>query len=165
MYYRVFISFEGGTYQFSKIARPVKDVLVVEEIPDTSFPFLVGGRDKSAIQIINDPKNPNAQIQSKQVLPNINNTEIITYPSKRIFTAKDNNIVLYLPDAATKKYDVKFFDENETPLFELNKLHDSFLIIEKVNFVHAGWFYFELYDNGKLIERNKFFIGKEGKSQ
>jgi hypothetical protein len=165
MYYRVFISFDGGTYQFSKITRPVKDLLVVAETADTSFPFLIGGRDKSAIQIINDPKNPNSRIQSKPALPNINNPELITYPSRRIFTAKDNNIVLFLPEAETKKYTVKFFEENETPLFELNKLHDSFLIIEKVNFVHAGWFYFEVYDNGKLIERNKFFISKEGKNQ
>jgi len=98
-------------------------------------------------------------------LPVIDNTDIITYPSRRIFTSKDNNIVMYLPDAEIKRYTVKFFDENETPVFELNKLHDSYLIIEKVNFVHAGWFHFEIYESGKLIEKNKFFIAKDGRTQ
>ncbi|GAB2821966.1 hypothetical protein [Ferruginibacter profundus] len=180
MYYRVFISFDGGSYIFSKVARPVKDVVEVvadsaansynngtaaqQPAPDTSFPFLIRGRDKSAVQTINDPKNKDPRnIQPKTTLPAINNPDLITYPSRRIFTAKDNNVVIYLPGAETKKYMVKFFEENETPLFELTKLHEDYLIIEKVNFVHAGWFHFEIYENGKLIEKNKFFIAKDGK--
>jgi hypothetical protein len=174
MYYRVFISFDGGSYIFSKVARPVKEVIEVVEVikdttakssiastaaeqpaPDTSVPCLIRGRDKSAVQTINDPKNKDPKnIQPKTTLPAITNPDIITYPSRRIYTAKDNNIVIYLPEAETKKYLVKFFEENETPLFELTKLHDNYLIIEKVNFVHAGWFHFE---------RNKFFIAKDGK--
>ena len=165
MYYRVFVSFEGGTYLFSKITRPVKELPPALVIEDTLRPFLV--KDNWTMQpAYEQPKNKDFKIQPKAQLPNFNsNTEIITYPSRRIFTAKDNNVTIYLPDAETKKYTVKFFEENDTPLFELNKLHDSFLIIEKVNFVHAGWFYFEVYENGKLIEKNKFFIAKDGKNQ
>lgn len=169
MYYRVFVSFEGGSYVFSKVARPVKEITMATnaaDMPDTSFPFLIGGRDKSAVQTVNDPKNKDPKnLLPKPTLPTINNTEIITYPSRRIFAGRDNNIIIYLPEAETKKYIVKFFEENETPLFELNKLHEPYLIIEKVNFVHAGWFYFEIYENGKLIEKNKFFIAKDVKSQ
>ena len=36
--------------------------------------------------------------------------------------------------------------------------------MEKVNFLHAGWFYFNLYENNNLIEKSKFFIQKEAKS-
>ncbi len=183
MYYRVFVSFDGGSYVFSKVARPVKEIQLTDTantnanytitpnnsgLPtaaaDTSFPFLIKGRDKSAVQTITDTKNNNPKgIQPKTNLPAINDPEIITYPSRRIFTAKDNNIVIVLPEAENKRYTVKFFEENETPLFELNKLHENFLIIEKVNFVHAGWFHFEIYENGRLIEKNKFFIAKDGR--
>jgi hypothetical protein len=173
MYYRIFVSFEGGSYLFSNVTRPVKvqpDVVNntapdgTTVAPDTSYPFLI--RNKSAIPTITDPKQNNGKILPKTQLPPINsNTEIITYPSRRIYSAKDNNIVIYLPGAETKKYTVKFFEEDDTPLFELNKLTDPYLIIEKVNFVHAGWFHFEVYESGKLIEKNKFYIAKDGKVQ
>jgi hypothetical protein len=166
MYYRVFVSFEGGTYLFSKVERPVKEIQEqVIIMPDDSLnQFLV--KDNWTMQPINERNNPSIKIQPKTNLPPLNsNGEIISYPSRRIFTAKDNNITLYLPEAETKKYTVKFFDEHDTPLFELSKLRESFLIIEKVNFVHAGWFFFEVYENGKLIEKNKFFIAKDGKNQ
>ena len=89
----------------------------------------------------------------------------ITYPSERIFTSKDNNIVIHLTDAATKKYSAKFFNESDSLLFELTKLNDEYLILEKVNFVHAGWFHFEVYESGKLVEKNKFqILSKEQKA-
>ncbi len=163
MYYRVFVSFDGGTYIFSKIERPVKEIMEITNTPDSNFPFLK--RDYTAIQPKNDPKIKNYKIQPKNQLPSINTkTEIITYPSSRIFTGKENNVILYLPEAGTKKYSVKFFEENDSPLFELTKIHEQFLIIEKVNFAHAGWFHFEVYENGKLIEKNKFYISKDGKN-
>ena len=162
MYYRVFVSFEGGTYLFSKIARPVKEAPQYNDA-DTLHPFLF--RDNREKQFTNQSGNPNFKIQPKTNLPPINsNEEIITYPSRRIFSNKDYNVVIYLPGAETKKYTVKFFDENNQPIFELNKLHEEYLIIEKVNFIHAGWFNFEVYESGKLVERNKFFISKDGKN-
>jgi hypothetical protein len=163
MYYRVFISFEGGTYLFSKVARPVKEKPATPVVEDTLHPFLV--KDNWAAQgtvINNKPKT--IGIQPKPLLPAVDpNTEIITYPSRRIYSAKDNNIVIVLPDAQNKKYLVKFFDENDNFLFELNKITEPYLIVERVNFIHAGWFHFEVYENGKLIEKNKFQVAKEGK--
>ena len=88
----------------------------------------------------------------------------ITYPSNRIYTGKHNNVVIYLPGAVQKKYNVKFYDEEDKFLFELNRIAEDFLIIEKVNFIHAGWFHFEIFDNGKLIEKNRFYIPKDGKN-
>lgn len=164
MYYRVFISFEGGSYLFTKVVRPVKEKPAEPVVEDTLHPFLV--KDNWAVQgTINNSKPKTIGIQPKPALPPINpNTEIITYPSRRIFTAKDNNIVIYLPEAEIKKYQVKFFDENDIPLFEMNKITESYLILERVNFIHAGWFHFEVYENGKLVEKNKFQIAKEGKN-
>jgi len=164
MYYRVFVSFEGGNYIFSNVARPVKEI-IEEVVEDTLRPFLV--KENWTAQPINDPSKPKlVTIQPKTPLPKLEtNAEIITYPSRRIYTAKDNNVAIVLPEAEMKKYTVKFFNENESPLFEINKITEPYLIIEKVNFVHAGWFHFEVYENGKLVEKNKFFIPKDGKSQ
>ncbi len=143
MYYRVFVSFEGGSYIITASARPVKEFYVADNALSEKYPWLVSNKDSSTIF---PPSKPG-----------------ITYPSNNIFTAKDNNIIVHLVNAETKKYSVKFFDETEKFLFELTKLREEYLIIEKVNFVHTGWFRFEIYENGLLIENNKFQILKEVK--
>jgi hypothetical protein len=174
MYYRVFVSFEGGTYIFSKIVRPVKEIITAPEpaIKDSALakpaeepfnPFLV--KDNWIAKPNTEPKAKNNGIQPKLQLPKLEtNTEIITYPSRRIFTNKDNAVTITLANAETKKYTIKFFDEKDVFLFELNRITESFLVIEKVYFKHAGWFYFEVYESGKLIEKNKFFVPKDGKN-
>jgi len=89
----------------------------------------------------------------------------ITYASNRVHTGKDNNVMLHLQAAETRKYSVKFYDEENSLLFVLNKLHETDLIVDKVNFVHAGWFYFEVYESGKLLEKNRFYIPNDDKTQ
>src|SRR5665647_629790 len=63
-------------------------------------------------------------------------TEIIDYQqpvktwfvqSKHVYTGGDNNIIISLPDAAHKKYSIKFFEEDGTSLFELKKIPDPYL--------------------------------------
>lgn len=78
-----------------------------------------------------------------------------------IFSEKDGNIFISLPDASTRKYSVKFFDEKYNPLFEIIHVKENSLLLDKSNFLRAGWFRFELYEDGKLKERNKFFVPKE----
>jgi len=82
-------------------------------------------------------------------------------PSLFVFTEKDGNIAISLPDAANKHYGVKFFDEKSNPLFEISKVKESYLTLDKVNFLKSGWYRFELWEDGKLKEKNKFFIPKE----
>jgi hypothetical protein len=144
MYYRVFVAFEGGTYAYSSIMRPVKDTTKYINAPEEKMPWMTGsGRDSGFIE---PPAKPT-----------------ITYPSSLIFTAKDNNIIIHLNETATRKYAVKFYDETEKFLFEIKRVREDYLIIEKVNFVHTGWFNFEIYEDGELLEKNKFQITKEAK--
>lgn len=157
MYYRVSIYFEGGTYLISAPERPIKDVPVVNVTDNPTkepsekedrYPWL-SDAGKDSIVLIAPPKKINE----------------ITYPSERVYTSKDNNIVIHLMDAPNKKYSIKFYNEADEFLFELNKLHDEYLIVEKVNFVHAGWFHFEIFENGRSIEKNKFqILSKEQKA-
>jgi hypothetical protein len=82
-------------------------------------------------------------------------------PSIYVFTEKDGNINISLPDVANKHYSIKFFDDKNEPLFEITKVKESPLLLDKSNFLHAGWFKFELYEEGKLKEKHKFMIPKE----
>ena len=81
--------------------------------------------------------------------------------SSYVYAGKQGNIHVMLPDAPQKHFAVKFFDENKRLLFELSEIRDPALIVDKTNFQHSGWFYFELYDGDQLKEKNKFFIPKE----
>jgi hypothetical protein len=78
-----------------------------------------------------------------------------------VFAAKDGNISIALPDYKTKKYFVAFFETDNTPVMEVKDIKDPLLIIDKTNFGHSGWFRFELYEDGKLKEKNKFLIPRE----
>lgn len=130
MFYRVFISFSGGTYIFSKSYRPSIDTVKV--IPDSKV------------------------LQQNVVIPWF-------VPSTRVYTGKDNNVIISLPQAREKKYILKFFEENGTPILEINKIPDPYLTLEKVNFLHSGIFDFELFEDGVLLEKDKIYIPKEGK--
>ena len=84
--------------------------------------------------------------------------------SKFVFTGKDNNVIINLPNAAYLKYSIKFFDEADIPVFELHNIKEPYLILEKVNFLHAGWFKYHLYNNDILLEKYKFYIPKDGRN-
>jgi hypothetical protein len=81
--------------------------------------------------------------------------------SNYVFTSKDGNINISLPDATTKKYSVKFLELDSSPVFDIKEIKDVLLIVDKTNFVHFGWFRFELYEDGKLKEKNRLFIPKD----
>ena len=84
-------------------------------------------------------------------------------PSNHVYTGKDNNVIISLPDNSKKKYSIKFYEENGTFLFELKRIPESYLTLDKVNFIHSGLFNFELYDNRIIIEKHKIYIPKDGK--
>lgn len=181
MYYRVFVSFEGGNYLFSNSSKPEKIIPDENQAAESGidrikYPWqadpapanptiLAPPEEKSLKGIklkVDQLADQNKKIPvNKESIIIKNIPEIIIYPSLRIYSSKDNNIVIHLPEAGLKRYIVKFYDENDNFLFELTKIKEEYLIVEKVNFVHAGWFHFEIFENGKSLEKNKFFISKE----
>jgi len=133
-YYRLFISFNGGSYLFTHSHRPGKDTL--SNIP----------------KIVTQAPAPVASVSKN-----------LFVPSKHIFTGKDNNVIIDLPNAMHKKYSIKFYDQDGTFLFELKKINQDYLTLDKSNFLHSGLFIFELFDDRIIIERHKFYIPKDGK--
>ena len=82
-------------------------------------------------------------------------------PSFYVYTNRDGYLFINLPDAEKKKYHIKFYEEDDTFLFELKNIREPALTLDKTNFLHAGWFKFELYNDEKLVEKNKFYLAKE----
>ncbi len=87
--------------------------------------------------------------------------KIVYKPSKFVFTEKDGNIKIALPLATEKKYTIKFFDEQGIPAFEIKQIKSTQLVLDKSNFSRSGWFKFELYEDGQLKEKSKFFVPKD----
>jgi hypothetical protein len=75
--------------------------------------------------------------------------------STLVFTAKDGNVNISLPDAGHRKWLVKFYEQDNSPLFEIKDIRDNNLVLDKVNFMHSGWFRFEIYEDGKLKEKKE----------
>lgn len=82
-------------------------------------------------------------------------------PSKNIYTARKGNLVIKIDDYKKKKYKLIFYEENKNELFKINHIKQDILTIEKSNFISSGWYFFELYEDDKLKEKNKFFIGSD----
>ena len=175
MFYRVFVAFEGGTYLFSVAHRPFADTLYNQETARLKKATLFSETETVISVIPETANNSSSAGVTEQVsdenfdnfLPKIKLPKIVVstgfVPSKYIFTNKENNLILNLQDAETLKYSLKFFDDKNLQIFEIKKVSEPYLLIEKVNFLHTGWFYYELFEDGLFLEKYKFYIGKEGK--
>ena len=178
MFYRVFVAFEGGRYVFSKSYRPVKDsgaaiVLPDENRTEKNPTFAESQNSSSTFSSIVIPPPPTTRIKTGTKLlpvppplplPPPLAPKYLFAPSKFIYAGRDNNIIIELTTTRGSRFSVKFYDEKDNMIFEIKKIAEPYLIIEKVNFKHAGWFYFRLFENGILKEKNQFYIPKEGKT-
>jgi hypothetical protein len=166
MYYRLFIVLDGAMFTFTPAKRPfidtVKKAVAVAAVDTSNLapddPVRLRSLDPFNIDV-NRPltRNMDSSLNGNKDVKRPN----IYVPSIFVYTARDGNVHLNLPDVSTKKYWIKFFDENNNPIFEIKNLKETSLIIDKTNFYHAGWFSFELYVDEKLKEKNKFYLAKE----
>jgi hypothetical protein len=135
MFYRLFINLDQGQFFFTAAKKPSSDTTQITDVP-----------------VVKD----NGWIESKQAAKRPD-----FVPSFYVYTNKDGYVFINLPDADRKKYRIKFFEEGDGLLFELKNIKDPALTLDKANFIHSGWFTFELYNEDKLIEKNKFYLSKD----
>lgn len=133
MFYRLFVVLDKGQFYFTKAKKPVLDT--------TTY-------------VVTKPVEP----EVKKSEPEPVNPGFV--PSPYVYTNKDGYVFINLPDAAQKKYHLKFFEEDGSFLFEVKDIKDKALTLDKANFYHAGWFNFELYNDEKLVEKHKFYLAK-----
>lgn len=137
MFYRLFIVKKDGSYFFTTPKKPVIDTM------------------KAIVSIPVNRQNPD--IKKSDVI--IKKPDFV--PSFYVYTNKDGYVFINLPDAERQKYRIKFYEEDESFLFELKNIKQTGLTLDKVNFMRAGWFLFELYNDEKLVEKSKFYLAKE----
>ncbi len=215
MYYRISISFEGGTYELGPAVRAFIDAPELDEIDITAIP-------KEALKITEnkitdseirekdpllDKKKESVPVKEntdslgktsepdiattlqKKILPlkivRINkdsSNEMISlkpierrevtldnkikrlqwdYPSNRIYINNQNLLIIQLKETTEKKYHIKFYNEIGKLIFEIKKINEDAIFMEKSNFRQSGWYQFEIYNEEDLVEKNKFYISKD----
>ena len=139
MFYRLFVVLGEGQFFFTATKKAVVDTFRL-----TKGSLIDKAKDSTGIGI-----KPGIPKRSDFV------------PSFYVYTNKDGYLFINLPDAEKKKYHIKFYEEDDNFLFELNNIKEPALTLDKSNFMHSGWFKFELYNDDKLVEKNKFYLTKE----
>ncbi len=150
MFYRLYIMLDKGSYMFSNAKKPIKDT--TRKINPPLITAVLQGADTP---VTTKPITVSNSANNKPKIP-------VFIPSLHVYTYKDGYVRISLPDEEkSKKYSIKFFKEDETFLFELKEIKEQKFKIDKTSFYTAGWFKFELYEDGKLIEKHKFYLEKD----
>ena len=178
MYYRVFYVLADGSFFFTKAKKittgsDFTNQVTEEQASDKNFLVTIHDEDsviatlnydgykKFRDSIINFTRDTLFSLTDADILIRYYNNDISWIPSTRIFTNADGYVQIYLADALTKNYRLRFLDENHKLLFVIQHVPQSQLLLDKTDFMHSGWFYFELFEDNKLKERNKFYIPKD----
>lgn len=173
LFYRVFVVFEGGTYFFTKSYRPVKDTVIKPIIADVANgnanipPSETDSFEVPSSSIVIEPVPEPIVVDNTELIPSWKIPKTVKpkgyVASKYVHCNRDNNLELNLPDAKSRKFSMKVFNENDELVFEIKLIREESLVIERYNFLRSGWFFYHLFDDGLLIEKHKFYIPREGK--
>jgi len=158
VYYRIFVLFEGTNYIFTPSRRLFVDT-TKKPVPApkvTATPEKEKEKEKEKVKE-EKPKEEKPKEEKAPPPP----PKPVWVPSVYIFTGDDGNAVIKIPDALLKKYSIKFMKEDGSMLFMVPQVKETYLTLDKVNFLKSGWYYFELTEDGKLKEKNKFLITRD----
>ena len=181
MFYRLYILVDGANFIFSKSKRPSNDSIRAALLSDTTSKAIKDSIYLKLVEKILSQNLPDSALTTdellllrryrnsgQEIIPNNTNPKIDaiiknkpTVPQYHIVANKDGLVRISLSDFGNKKYSIKFYEDDDTFLFELKDIKESSLMLEKSNFYHSGWFKSELYETDKLIEKNRFFIPKD----
>ncbi|MDB5192787.1 MAG: hypothetical protein JWQ96_2350 [Segetibacter sp.] len=184
VYYRIFFVLDGGNYFFSPVRRvgsvatstsardvnninifnstPGDNKFVTIKIKDVVYRTIPAYNFKSfRDSILLRTQDTLIAVTEELVLLSPYIFKEAWRPSTFIYSNRAGYINISLPLVNERKYSIKFFEESGTMLFDIPHVRESPLILDKSNFIHAGWFLFELYENDKLKEKNKFYLPKD----
>jgi hypothetical protein len=185
MFYRLYILVNGANFIFTKSKRPANDSIRTALLSNISAKTITDSNYLKVVQKIISQNLPDSALTTEELLllrryrnskqdlfsDSINrkidavvktkNKPDVVIPQYRIIANKDGLVRISLLDFGSKKYSIKFYEDDDTFLFELKDIKEASLMLEKSNFYHSGWFKSELYESDKLIEKNRFFIPKD----
>lgn len=82
-------------------------------------------------------------------------------PSLHIYTNSSGMVSLSFPNYKQHYYKVVIYNPAGKEIFKIKQIKTESLVLEKGNFVNAGWFTFEIFEDEKLKEKNKFYLNKD----
>lgn len=188
-FYKIFYVLSTGQYFFSKSQSPPKQIsidsttsnvkrdnsteLIKNILTPTKILFIK--KDENIVgtikykdyakykdSVIKNTKSelffiPPDTIVVKESMEDMLNWKMSIY----VYTDKNGYIVVNLPNALTKKYNLKILDEDDSLILELDHINQTYLILDKTNFYHAGWYKFELIEDGAIKEKGKLYLPKD----
>ncbi|MBX2932341.1 MAG: hypothetical protein KF781_10395 [Chitinophagaceae bacterium] len=190
VFYRVHYVFEGGKYVFTPSQSPqnytpIKIVRVNDDDTDDDETNN-NNSSKREVKVYRNNRDTLINIVSykdykrykdsinKQTKDTIQYTEyddeIVIKPyipkpvwkaSVFVFTNDMGFIRIKIPLAKRNRYKIIFYNERDELVFSIKHVKEPDLVLDKSNFKSAGWYFFELYENEKLIEKNKIYVGKD----
>jgi len=176
VYYRLFYVLNGGAYYFtaSKAVPDQEDaeggsvskrVPIVRErmITVRTYMNVVARITPSDFAKFRDSVNAN----TKDTLQAVGQDEMLikffkpddpNLPSEYVGTNQEGYVEIKLPNAKIRNYKIIFNDSKGNYLFTIKRVADTDMVLDKTNFLHAGWYTFELYDGDKLVENKKVLL-------
>lgn len=161
-YYRMLIIFNNGRYFFTKVVLAVPDSTINDREKLTAADVKAAIAAAKAAGIATSTAPPPvmtdkgaATVKEKEAPKE---EKIVWHPSNYIYTTADGNVNIKLPEAPNKRYVIRFFEPDGSFLFDIKEVKEPFLILEKAIFLHAGWFNFEILEDGKVLEKWNVFI-------
>ncbi len=82
-------------------------------------------------------------------------------PSLHIYTNSNGMINFDFPNYKQHYYRVIIYNPMGKEVLRIKQIKNESLVLEKGNFVAAGWFTFEIYEDEKLKEKNKFYLNRD----
>jgi hypothetical protein len=185
MFYRLYIHVDGANFIVTKSKRPANDSIRTALLADSANKKITDSSYLKVVQKIIEQNLPDSALTSEElvILKKFREGKLDLYsdadakkmngelknkakpdvnvPMYRVVANKDGLVRIMLADFENRKYSIRFFEDDDTFLFELKNIKEPSLMLEKSNFYHSGWFRSELYDDGKLIEKNRFYIPKD----
>lgn len=182
--YRLYITEEGGNYQFTKSQKPIiqnykNQTISSNQDPTTPLkttsqtkqaisenvnPVATSGSHNEIIRIVSNPNSLNRYAKiieiTSQIKIKLSNKQDSSYPHVYSFVNQQGQFEIVQSFSKTKRVKYIFFKEDGAKLFTLNDVKESQFVLDKTNFLQSGWFYFELYENDKFITKQKFYLPK-----
>lgn len=170
-FYKLYVLLDSGKYVFSKSQKPKKDIppppppVVKKEKPSVELAVTAPEKVAPVEEVNAKVYGPEiAKVSNKKRSDGLKADSVNMVrpenfkPSGFIFTNPQGNVTIVLPIGKNEQFQIKFFDNNGDELFELKNIKESTIVLDKSNFMRAGVYRFELYDNGVLREKNKLVI-------
>ncbi len=181
-YYRIYYQMKNGSYYFSK-AKKVSTGFISEDLFSSlgsSKNVLIQGDESRVVSVVNFKKITDSVITNtsdsiyflsdstvnyRKFNPVTSMSAVVTPTqtlipvSGYLFLNTNGSVVIRLPDNEVDGFSMTIYQLDGTSvLYKIQHFDNPEIILSKSSFLRAGFYPYELFEDGKLKERSKFQI-------